>query len=1130
MTRLARLTIIILAATFYPASTYGQSTTYARILGTVSDPSMAVVPGVDVQVLNQATNVSRTTFTNDSGDYLVDKLIPGTYDVSAVLPGFKRQVLTGIVLTAEQKARIDIVITPGEIDESVTVQAEAPVIDTDTAELSALVGQQTILNFPLAGRKLNKLTYLTTGAVQQGLSTDSDLYGGGMPAFNGMTSTANNLMMDGANNTSICLATPVVSPTPETIREFKVITNNYSAEYGRVGGAVISMVSNSGSNEFHGHVWEYLRDEKFDANQFFNNRIGGERPPLKLHTFGGAVGGPIFKDKTFFYGSYERFIDDASSPGFLTVPTSAERQGDFSNGDGPFGFAPIYDPFDVVDGQRSAFPDNRIPQSRWNPVSRKVLELIPYPEPNQASFPNYAYQHTRSLRRNKYSFRVDHHFAGEDTIFVRYNFQDSPETSHTPAVGVPGMLHGVYQGTNDLEHGWATAAGWVKPIGSRLINELNFSFWSLKRFRASIDETNWVEDVGYDIADKVLLEAPDGGRGPGGLPSIRVSGYASYSGYGAEELGDWGLNFKDTISWNRGNHYLKLGFEHMRSLDIRNRWVPQGSASTSFDGFSSGEITPTGVNFGQPFADFLLGTAASVSANVLGGGGFGIGGIGQLNIAQYSAFINDDWKVSPDLTLNLGLRWELPLPPVYLFNRYNCWVELQPDRFNPVQVVPKGFPFQSDLVTGGDLSSLAIPFQERDTERCQPVRYKYFAPRFGLAWRLFGSNRTVLRVGAGLSYDQDVGNLKAAPGYIGPFSGRVGETQERGAAPRILHGIFRTLPLAAASAEHITDYFYDPDWQEGQIYSYNLSLQHEIFEGTKLEVAYVGHQTRHLRNGRPWNVSMPEGFTVTVPYTEQRVVVSGDQRARRPIPNVRPNIMTHSDGATDYNSLQAKLERRFRDGISLSTGYTWSRTMAHNFHGTWFEGATWNEFDRRNMKTRTHWDRNHTYYGAFLWALPIFKNATGLTRSLLGGWEVTGLVSLASGEPVGVAISRDLWNQGPRRRVLPDRVGHGQLAESQRTLDRYFDTGAFVEPTNFSLGNSAYLALESDGLVLVDMSFHKRFSLGETRHFDFRVDMFNASNHTNFSKPNGTVDSASFGTVRGAGTARQIQLGFRFYF
>ena len=363
-----------------------------------------------------------------------------------------------------------------------------------------------------------------------------------------------------------------------------------------------------------------------------------------------------------------------------------------------------------------------------------------------------------------------------------------------------------------------------------------------------------------------------------------------------------------------------------------------------------------------------------------------------------------------------------------------------------------------------------------------------------------------------------------------------------------------------------TCYFSELEREEGQVYSYNLSIQHEIFTATKFEVGYVGNQGRHMREISPFNVALPEGYVVPLingttatmssePITAgPRAWIPGEdadrvwagQRARRPYPQVRPNAMLRSLGNSYYNSLQAKLERRFQEGVALSMGYTWSKAMALNFAGTWGQwfGAT--EYERHTLKAPMRHDRPQTFYSSAIWQLPFFRNGSGLSRTLLGGWEATGIATLTSGNTYWMFYGRDLWNQGSRGALKPDRIADGNLGEGERSVDRWFDTSAFVAPVYDSslcqgadacheaarraLGNSSIFPLRGDGVPLVDISLHKQFAFGEGKSFDSRADFFNALNHSIFSEPDGNIARSSSGRVTQAGTARQIQFGFRFSF
>ena len=1175
----AWVTISLLAA---HASAYGQSTTYARLVGTIKDQSGAVLDGADITATALATNVPRTANSNDRGDYLIDKLIPGRYEVRAEHPGFQTQVLRDIRLEVTQVARLNFTLQPGDIAHFVvTVSGYTPIIDTDSAEVGAVVEEKIILDLPLQDRDLLSLAFLTTGATRDKIPHTDDRYlteGRGWPSFNGLYSSSNQFSLDGSSNTSALTHEPVVWATPETVQEFKVITNNYSAEYGRSGGAVISMLSKSGSNEFHGHGWYYIRDERFDAANFFTNKFGRNQEPLDYRIFGGSIGGPIIKEKTFFHAHYERFIDDRAHPEFFTVPSLAMREGDFS-GAGPFGPIPqLYNPFDVVDGQCQPFDGNRIPRSLWNPVYRKVMELLPPPPPNVegVSSNNYIYPFTEHGRPNKYSIRGDHHFAGGDTLFGRFSWQNTPYTSPSRRYGIPGAeLHGGMIGFFDGHHGWQTAMGWVNPMGSNLVTEFNISIWKLLiQFAQPLENRDWAQELGYDDAHLHPVHFPDGSRGSGGLPGILLNGYQGWRAWGNAPLGDTGLGLKYTASWRKGDHYLKFGFEHTRELDVFNLLVSAyGGGGDFFDGRATGQILRdntgqiSGASRGEAWADFTLGVPFGVSGNNLGLDAQSA----RYNQSNYSGFVNDDWKVGPNLTLNLGLRWEQPRPPYYegspdgrfSTDYHYCAIDYSQSkgRIDPVQMMPRDF----DIDQWQGPTGLAIPFAHLSRRGCYEAKWRNVAPRFGLAWRLFGGNRTVLRLGAGLNYDQSTG-FQNTPRMI-PALGRLNSFNPRGTeTPNVITGKRLELPAQVAQGEYFTCAFKELEWEEGHVYAYNLSIQHEIFRGTKLDVGYVGNQGRHIRGLMPFNVAFPEGYvapligggTATLssdPITAgPRSWIPGEttdrtwtgQRARRPYPQVVPGPMARPQGNTNYNSLQLKLERRFQDGLALTMGYSWSKAMALNYAGFWRNTAGNRQYEQHILKTPMLHDRSQTFYNSTIWELPFFRKSRGMARTLLGGWEATSSITLTTGAPYEIWYGVDLWNQGPNRVLNPDRIADGYLGEGERSVDRWFDTNAFVAPVYDSslcqdadicheaarraLGNSASFPLRSDGIPLVDISLHKQFAFGDAKALDFRVDFFNAFNHTIFHAPFGDVANAAAGRVFRAGTARQIQFGFRFSF
>jgi hypothetical protein len=607
----------------------------------------------------------------------------------------------------------------------------------------------------------------------------------------------------------------------------------------------------------------------------------------------------------------------------------------------------------------------------------------------------------------------------------------------------------------------------------------------------------------------------------------------------------------------------------MRNGNVHYTYIPQGSGTTTFNGFATGQVTRdangniNGASQGDPFADFLLGAASNFAGNLLNTGGRGYsGGIGAFDESHYSLFAQDEWKTTKNLSLSLGLRWEQPRPQFYRGTPdgsyksgfYYCGIDLSAGRFNPTQWFPKSMDIKQ--WAGGDLSLSSIPYKNLPYEGCFEPHYEYFQPRVGLAWKMFGTNRTVLRIGAGSSVDTEFGILRART--LGSNIGEVSFNEIRGAVPTINFGKFKNLPTLAATAEYRSCYYNQMDWKEGKVYSYNLTIQHELARGTMVEVGYVGNQTRGLRNTYPLNMGLPVGYNkarltdgTLVPITGAPVTIPGknvtftDNRTRRLYPQVVGNIQMQPDGSMHYDSFQTKIERRFANGWALISGYTWSKAMALNFNGNWLDTLTGGRyFERNQLRGPMVHDRPHTFYSSFLWELPFFRQSTGLTRTILGGWEFTNITTITSGLTFPINAGVDYLDTAPGRvNAFPDRVANGTLPKDQRTVDRFFDTTAFgcanagcrtfiplAQMSNFGLGNSFPRPIRGASVPVTDFSLHKQFHIRERQSFDFRVDMFNAFNHPVFQNPNGAMATANAGRVTATAAPRQIMFGFRYSF
>ena len=581
---------------------YGQSTTWARLVGTVTDQSGALVPGVDVTAVNKETNVTHKTLTNERGDYLIDKLRPGLYDVSAEMSGFRKQLFPAVRLETGQ-------VRPGRfrahdrarLPKQSDGDGVSPIINTEKAEIGSVVEEKKIRELPLRGRDITKLAFLTTGGTQEaqdvGLITQVVGYGGGTPAFNGMYSHSNSVQLDGSNNTRYSDSRMAVTPTPETVQEFKLITNNYSAEYGKIGGAVISMSSKSGSNEFHGDAWYYFRNERLtpvvssttaSAGASCRSTTGSWAAPSagrSSRTRRSSTGTTSTSSTTLRSPASRRFRRCGGGPAISAWRTARS----------PRRSSTILTTWSTGSGSR--FPGTSSRRAASNPISANLMQLLPIPEPNVAgaNANNFSYGQTvTSSRINKWSTRVDHHFSERiDALRTHQLAGDPVRSSHTGVIGAPGMLAGVYQQFVEPAGGYNMAGGWVKPFGANVVSELNVVGWKSRRIISrSIDQENWEEKLGFDTASALPdHRIPTAAADPAGMPRVSPAGYMAW-GPGAVEspLGDWGVEAKYSIAWKKGDHYFKFGFGHIQNRGVGYLYVPQGVGPSRFDGYATGQV------------------------------------------------------------------------------------------------------------------------------------------------------------------------------------------------------------------------------------------------------------------------------------------------------------------------------------------------------------------------------------------------------------------------------------------------------------------------------------------------------------------------------------------------------------
>jgi hypothetical protein len=1078
-----------------------------RIVGTVLDPNQAAVPNGTVTVTNNGTGQTTVVKTNAQGGYTVTPLDPGVYTVNVASEGFQTAVVRNVEVQVNQSARADVQLQLGSTATTVEVTAAAPLLNSESASLGTVVTNTEIVNLPLNGRSFYDLAKLTPGAAT--------LPGGGNllriranyisgTAISGVRGVQTTFLLDGVDVSDHHQGGTLIQTSIDGLNEFSVQQNAYSSEFGSAGG-ILNMTTKSGTDHFHGVLFEFLRNEKLDARDFFAPR----REALKRNQFGGALGGPMKlpgflggSGKTFFFASYEGMRQRQGLVFNDIVPTPAMKQGDFS---AP-GLNAIYDPLTTANGMRTAFAGNVIPRNRLSPQALFFNQYIP--DPN-VSGRTAAFVPRQSLDTDQFTIRGDRNFSDKHRLFMRWSFDDYRQSDPNayPALGY-APLHTRAQNV---------AAGLSSSITPTLVHEARFSFmpqWiDLQAFGQG---TNFNQQAG--ITGFEDLERPGVA---GSFPDFGWSGYTSMNGSAFDQRPKTQyftvMQGIDNLTWVKGPHVLKFGTE------IRY-WEPLFTDSSNYQG----QWSFTGVNTQNPartagtgdaFADWMLGYPFS-GGRAYPGDWFG------GNATYWHFFVQDDYKVTNRLTLNLGLRYE-----------YSPWMKgykNQLGTFDATQARPLIVASKTDQV---DLTSqFSAPtayalFQnliQTSNQAGLPLSITYpdkgqWAPRFGLAWRPFGSS-TVIRGGYGIFYEMENTDGRVNRN-IPPFLLSETVFATTNAIPtRTLGNFYLGQPLGSAGVTPNLNPTYT-HLQRGSDQHWNIGVQQQLSRDTVLEVNYVGNHGTHLNSTNPFNDPSPG---------------PGAIQGRRPYPMFGNISYFSQDMSSDYNALQVKAEKRYGAGLWFLLSYTWSKSITIQDTPAaggdfYFERAT-SSFDiPQNVAF------NMGYELPFGRGKRFLSNSHWLAQGLLGGWQAQGIVIFRSGQPFTPTISRDVANTGignQRPNVIgkPTTVGAptcwfysstnaacAALAPSA--------TNAFASPANFTYGNAGAFTLRSAWLKNFDFSVFKQFPITEGSVLQFRAEFFNLTNTPTFGIPNTTTDTASAGIVTTTvNNPRQLQFGLKYNF
>jgi hypothetical protein len=1059
-----------------PANAFAQ-TGAASLTGIVSDQSGAKVPGATVTATNQATNVAYTTVSNESGNYTITSVPVGSYVLKAELSGFKTATTTAMEVEAKAIVRLDFTLQIGAVEETLLVTGQSPLLQTESVTVGEVISGATVVGLPLNGRNTGQLSLLLPGvvSVNPGSFTAVRNFGGGRPYVNGNREQTNNYMFDGVDMNESIDNLVAYQPSPDALAEISVETNNYAADVGNVAGAVISNVMKSGSNVVRGNLFEFYRNSDFDANTWDNNRSSAPKAQRTQHIFGGTIGGPLQKDKWFLFGDYQgtKFNAPGSEP--TSVAPDEWRRGDLSSVN-----AVIRDP---LTGQ--PFPGNQIPLGRISPVARAILSNAAlYPSPNRSVggvSGNFVGETVTTTDAHQGDARVDWNATAKDKVFGRLSISEyESRNDQRPFALLLGSL------TDSPFRN--VAFNWNRIFSNRLVNELLVGFNQITIVTQTLD---WA-----GIGDANATFGIGGGQPIPGLSQLTLNSGLSTIGAAATDTNtlDRTYQFNDKVTWITGDHTLKIGGQLLHYAQQRFYAGNNGLLGI----FSYG-----GAFTGFPFSDFLLdqvttkgrGSAADAWTHVHN---------------RIALFLQDDYKVTQALTLNLGMRWAYTQPVVEVDNRQANFS------------LTTG---QEVIAADGDRASRALynPY------------YKGFEPRLGLAWR--ATDALVLRGGYGISqYMEGTGanlRLPLNPPFF--FESAVAYDATTGGGS-LASGFADLRPLDQPSGQVRA---WDPNLRPQFTQQWNVFAEYLLRPSMTANVGYVGHHATNL-------VTPVEG--------NQPLPGVGDPATWAPLQNRRPlfataplitNISTTaSRGRSNYNGLQTSLRQRATHGLEYLASYTLGSAKANQlgYYGsggfTASEGTYWmNAYDPEANYGPAFFDVRHNFVLSANYALPYGRDSSGstVTSALLGGWVVAGIFQARSGFPITVLDGRGSSLQAVRGGERPNCVGNPVPAN--QTLDQWLDINAFARAAPGTWGNCGVGIARAPGYQNLDVTLSKRFAVGGPRYAELRAEMFNVLNRANFRAPGRDINTPNtFGLITSTlssatvSTARQGELVLKFYF
>ena len=1106
-----RLLLGVLAAALGGFVPVAYSQAFSSLTGVVQDTTAAVIPGAQVSASNLETGAERTTETNEQGLFTIPLLPPGTYQVSATKEGFRSAVRDNLRLEVNQTARVEFQLEVGAVTETVEVTGTVPLLESQSSSIGQVIETKAIEDLPLNGRNFVQLAILGPGVTGVGFGSAGTIMSGTRPDdlrpgselfSNGNREGSNNFLMDGVDNNERLTLAITLRPSVEAVREFKIQTNLFTAEQGRNAGATVNVITKSGSNEWHGAAYEFLRNDKLDARQYFAAG-NAPKPAFRQNQFGAAFGGRIVRNKLFFFTNYEGFEKRQANARVNTVPTAAMRVGDFS------GVRDIFDPATTVADpsapsrfRNSAFANRLIPQTRFDSVTSRLIQAYPLPD-SAGLVNNHISTPKDSQSWDQGDGRIDWNVNDSNAVFGRYSQQNTVTTKPSTFLPttVPGLSTPVSLGNEDTFAGdsdlkaYNMVGNWVHTFGPTMVLEARLGF---NRFNLNFTQEGAVE--GAKLGEALGVARSNQGPMSDGIPIFSPGGY---SGIGQTRSlpiirEENTYHPSATLTKIQGRHTFKFGFE-TALRNLRQFQTNRGNGRFNFGREFSRDHNNAGTT-GDAMAGFLLGAASVIEQD------FTLV-FPNIQLGEYSYFVQDDWRVNDRLTFNLGLRYE-----------YDTRVTEKDDQWT-----------NFDVVTG----KLLIAGFNTDSYTGVNNDPNNFAPRFGFAFRVL--NGTILRGGYGIFYNKSGSEAVIMRRHrqlpFGPIN--AANIDVFSASPRRVQAGFDPIPnldFAVVADNPVGSLLaVAEDYRTGYAQQFNLQIQQELPAEMVFKVGYVGNVNSRLDTTFDYNQPFPG---------------PGAPAPRRPLATIAPNVVGVTYNTTDanshYHALQTTLERRFSDNLGFLAAYTWSHTIDTTANA--FGGAANGPFpqDIRNRgadRGTAGFDIQHRFTYSTNYTIPVGKGQAidfnnGILNYVIGGWKTNGIFTWQGGLPYTPTLNSSVSNAGGSR---PDLLRDATLDDPDRAM--WFDTSfktanaAWGEPAQFAFGNAGRNILRGPGRVNLDFSLFKDIPITERFNVQFRAEMFNLFNTPQFGLPNSAIGAPNAGTITSiVGNPRQIQLGLRLAF